>query len=520
MNRRSIAALILLVWGGAVVWLLLRQHSHQQTQFLDEAIFRVSPAATYYSIDLDGRQIGFASSSVDTLADTLFVRDHMLLEIPALGSLQRVEARTDANLTRSLKLRGFNAALRGDGVRFGASGYVAGDTLLSVELETANSRQTFDVPIEERITLPALLPLQIVFGSEPDVGSQYRIEMFDPLMLKERFVTVEVTAESTFIVPDSAAFDAADSLWVAARWDTLHAWRIVQNDGGLSVNSWIDELGQVVEVTSPVGFTMRRTAFEIASLNFQRRDADPVQLAADLGADIIRQTAIASDVSLASGDLEELRVLLHGVDLDDLDLSGGRQTLIGDTLVIHRESEEQLSHDPERFTAARMRELADWVGPDPLVQSRDPRIQAQSRQITDRYLSGRQRNYVRAAESLNQWVYESIEKEVTFSVPSALDVLATRSGDCNEHTVLYVALARAAGIPARTAAGLVYSRGSFYYHAWPEVYLNGWVAVDPTFGQFPADASHIRFTVGGLARQVELVRFIGRLQLDVIVAEN
>jgi len=62
----------------------------------------------------------------------------------------------------------------------------------------------------------------------------------------------------------------------------------------------------------------------------------------------------------------------------------------------------------------------------------------------------------------------------------------------------------------------VHVRGHFYYHAWPEVYLNKqWVAVDPTLGQFPADASHLRFLVGGLARQVELIRLIGRLQLEV-----
>ena len=124
------------------------------------------------------------------------------------------------------------------------------------------------------------------------------------------------------------------------------------------------------------------------------------------------------------------------------------------------------------------------------------------------------------ARQINEWVHENIEKRVTVSVPSAVEVLETKRGDCNEHTVLYVALARAAGLPARTAAGLVYSGGQFYYHAWPEVYLNGWVAVDPTFGQFPADAAHLRFTIGGLARQMELIRLIGRLELDVLTADN
>ncbi len=77
------------------------------------------------------------------------------------------------------------------------------------------------------------------------------------------------------------------------------------------------------------------------------------------------------------------------------------------------------------------------------------------------------------------------------SLPSAAEVLRTRVGDCNEHTALFVALARAAGLPARIAVGLVYLRGGFYYHAWPEVYVEErgrglWLPVDPTLNQFPA----------------------------------
>jgi hypothetical protein len=520
MNRRTAAILILVIWAGAVGWLIQHQNIRTDSQLLADAVFRISPGATYYSLDLSGQQVGFASSSVDTIADTVQVRDYMLLEIPALGSIQRVEARTDANLTRSLQLREFEAGLRGDGVRFGASGLVSGDTLLSVEIESADSRQTVRVPLDEPVLLPALLPLHIVFGSEPAVGNEYRLKLFDPLLLNERYVSVTVEAESTLLVPDSAAWDSTSSLWVAARWDTLQAWRIVQNVGGLSVRSWIDELGQVVEATSPVGFTMQRTAFEIASLNFQRRETNAAELAAGLGGDIIRQTAIASNVPLQTDDLQQLKVRLGGLDFEDFDLSGGRQSVVGDTLVVVRETDEELTHDPERFTAERMQELSEWIGPEPLVQTRDPRIQAQARQITERFLSGRRRNYVRAAEALNEWVNENLDKQITVSVPSAVEVLETRRGDCNEHTVLYVALARSVGIPARTAAGLVYSDGSFFYHAWPEIYLNGWVAVDPTFGQFPADAAHLRFTIGGLARQMELVRLIGRLQLDVLDTEN
>jgi len=137
------------------------------------------------------------------------------------------------------------------------------------------------------------------------------------------------------------------------------------------------------------------------------------------------------------------------------------------------------------------------------------------RQITARRTQWRQ-DPKQVARQLTTSVYNMLEKSITFSVPNAVQVLETLRGDCNEHTVLYVALARALGLPARTAVGLVYVNGAFFYHAWPEVWLGEWVAMDPTFGQYPADASHIRFVIGGLAQQVEIVRLIGNLDIEVL----
>jgi len=123
---------------------------------------------------------------------------------------------------------------------------------------------------------------------------------------------------------------------------------------------------------------------------------------------------------------------------------------------------------------------------------------------------------VRITRLLTMGVNGMLEKEITFSIPNAVQVLASGRGDCNEHTVLFVALARALGLPARTAVGLVYVNDAFFYHAWPEVWLGQWVAVDPTFGQYPADAAHLRFVIGGLAQQVEILRLIGKLNIEVV----
>jgi transglutaminase-like putative cysteine protease len=117
---------------------------------------------------------------------------------------------------------------------------------------------------------------------------------------------------------------------------------------------------------------------------------------------------------------------------------------------------------------------------------------------------------------LNEWVYTTLEKKPVVSIPSALEILEQRAGDCNEHTTLFTALARAVGIPTRMAGGIVYMDDGFYYHAWPEVWLGQWTAIDPTFNQFPADATHIRFVIGNLDQQTEIMRLVGKLKVDVL----
>jgi transglutaminase-like putative cysteine protease len=226
--------------------------------------------------------------------------------------------------------------------------------------------------------------------------------------------------------------------------------------------------------------------------------------AAPPGVDLVRGTAIASNVALATDTLRTLALRLSGQSLEGLDLDGGRQRLAGDTVFVRRESPRELR--PSYRLPDAGADLRPFQAAEPLIQSDDPVLQAQARQIVENT-----RRPDRAAERLTRWVHENLRKEVTVGVPSALDVYARRAGDCNEHTVLFTALARAVGLPTRTASGLVYLDGTFYYHAWPEVWLGDWVAVDPTFGQFPADAAHLRLTSGGLARQLELVRLVGRL---------
>lgn len=510
MNRRTTAFLILGVWLAAIGWLVRREFLGPTPEPLTLAAQSLPPGANYYALMLGEQQVGFASTTIDTLPDTLRVTDFLVIDLPVMGTRQRTDGLTEAILSRELSLRQFTAGLATAGSRYAARGVVSGDTLLTVELDLGGSRDTIVVRLDGPIVLPGLMPLTVAFGGQLEVGRSVTLRLFDPTVLRPQPTTFRIVAESTFVFPDSADFDSTLNRFVAATFDTVRAFAVTsEGERGMQATTWIDAVGNVVAATTPVGFRIERSAFELAYENFrQRADTAP-----SLPGDIIQRTAIAAGVRLDPAGLDTLRVRLGGVPLSGYDLAGGRQTLSGDTLTVTRETVTRrggwrLGRAPDT--------LAPWLQAEPLVQSDDPRIGAQARQAI-----GNARDPRAAAERLTRWVYDNLAKEVTVSVPSALDVLERRRGDCNEHTVLYVAMARAVGIPARTAAGVVYLDGRFFYHAWPEVYLdNTWVAVDPTFNQFPADASHLRFTVGGLARQVELIRLIGRLTIDVLEQQS
>lgn len=71
----------------------------------------------------------------------------------------------------------------------------------------------------------------------------------------------------------------------------------------------------------------------------------------------------------------------------------------------------------------------------------------------------------------------------------ALFALHTGEGDCSEYAELYIALCRAAGVPARFIHGITPQapgEGTTSLHGWAEVYLpgTGWVPVDPTWGRY------------------------------------
>jgi len=512
VTRRRWALTIFAAWGIALGWLVKREYFRSTGAKLAEAALAVPPGAVFFRLAVGGQQMGYAGTTIDTTRDTIRVSDVWVLDVPALGAMHRTDARSTASVSRALRMQAVDVTYDGDAGRWHAAARMLSDSSMRLTLTAGGDSETTILHVERAPVLPDLLPLRVAFGGELKTGRTVQVGVFDPLLLAERDVSVTVAAESTLVVADSAEYDSTVMAWVPVHYDTLQAFRLDQRAGGIASSAWIDAQGHVVRAWTPGGFTLERTAFEIAYENFRHRDTLRLARAnaTPLPGEVIPLTLLAARVAADPGPgRDSLRVHLRGVDVAGLALAGGGQALAGDTLIVRRAAGAALraAYQPP----ARDSALWPFLSAEPLIQRGDVRIRALARQI-----AGAERDPAVVAQLLERWVAQNVKSAPAAGLASALNVLAARRGDCNERTVVYVALARAAGIPARPVAGLLAARGRFYYHAWPEVYLGTWVPVDPTLGQFPADAAHLRFAIGGFARQLELVRLIGKLRLEVL----
>jgi hypothetical protein len=519
MRGRALAAVaIVLAWVGGLGMLVRREYFRPHIDRLAEAALRVQPGAVFYAVMQGDLQVGFASSTIDTSFTMIEQRDYLVADITVGGAVHRATARTNVVLTRTLRLRTFDVAVEADEGPLRVQGEVLGDTALKLDLRIGadGTPDTAMMRLTGPILLPSLVPLAVALEERPSVGKSFVLPLFDPTSSEAKDVRVEIKAESLFVVNDSSAFDSTAGRWVGVLPDTIRGW-LLSSDDAAGIGGWVDAQGRLL-ATTQMGFQLRRLPYEVAFENW-RRDSEaaaptgarPARGAARASAnrDVQETTAIAANKRLAS-NLATLRVRLGGVSLRGFQIHGGRQRLNGDTLSVFRESERLIDVHHEVIDSIRRRQFPE-LRAEPFLEVDHPEIVALAQRLAGE--SGSRRV---VAQRINQWVYDSLKKDIAIGIPSALAVLHTRRGDCNEHAQLFVALARAAGVPARIATGLTYVDGKFYYHAWPEVLLRGWVAVDPTFGQFPADAAHLRFVVGGLGRQTELLRLIGRLTIDVL----
>jgi hypothetical protein len=435
----------------------------------------------WWGVYYRGEKIGYATQTITPKSKGYRLYDRSVLNLNLLGTVRPATTSLEMEANEDWILENFVFELVSKEIRFSARGRVK-DRNLSLEIDSAGHKSTRDLTLTQAPYLLAALKPYVI-TQQLETGKKFLFNTFDPSTLSQQITTVVIEGREKIRVGNH----------------TEPAIRLRQSFHGISVVSWVDGQGRTLKEESPAGLSLvRQEVQEAKSL-----PAHAVSL------DIVAQTAIPVAKYITDAQSRtDIQFKLGGVNLANFPLNGGRQKLAYDRLDIRLEDLKRLNVPKIPVRGAH---LASYVQPTPFLQSDHPSIVALAAKI----VSGETDAY-KAALKIKDWVYREIAKEPTVSIPNALEVLQTRKGDCNEHTVLFNALARAAGIPAKTVVGVVYLRGAFYYHAWSEIWLGDWVSLDSVLNQFPADVTHIKFLEGEIDRQIDILQLIGNLKIEVL----
>lgn len=455
--------------------------------------------------------------------DALTTREsYLILELPSgqrAGSVQMLQQPSRRDDEQGLQMtviargalnllgRMTEFTLRGDTWRSVESGR----TIFAWRLNSEGHRIAFEGRIEdgrlvaEVRTAGEQIPVEFSVGDSfslsPDftadldvnqmtVGGTYTTESFDPLAMSKSTMRIRVLREERIEA-------------YGMEYDT----KVLEIDTGMMRTLvWISGDNELVRMQTPVGFNLVKADSQTAMGAIQPGQADDL-----LGFTAIQPTGLRPFRGA-------LRMVARISGLDEaLSLpEDDAQRFVEDGLleiapVWPGEAASALSGTDEISSGE------EYLLGDAFVQVDHPTIQEQAAAII-----GDADTAWEKARLVYDFVFHELEKEAVISFPSALEVLESRAGDCNEHTVLFAALARAAGVPTRIAIGVVWSDelDGFYYHAWPEVLIDGiWIWLDPTLGQIPADATHIKLFTGGIETWPRLTAFIGNLAIEVVDIE-
>jgi len=433
------------------------------------------------------KKIGYFHRSLTPHTNGYQWKERSQMKLRVMNTDQNVHTEVHANIDQRYALRDFSFRLVSAGAVFQVTGEVrengSGGRELHGQLSTGGDSSPFSFSLQEPLYLPTITQLTL-HSMVPQPGEERRYNIFNPLTAKTE--TIQITAIGH------------EELFVKGL--SIPTTKLAERFGGTTVYAWIDHEGKVVKEEAALGLVLLRES-QSEAINDGWSDSTPL--------DLVSSAAIPVQNTLPNPrEVTQLRLTVSGSADSSLFAFPPRQHYLDGTLTVTKESVAALTS--YKLPVSDPTFATDLVA-TPFLQSDNPRIKEQLQLI----LKGEQ-DAQQAARTLLDWTYTTLEKEPTVGIPTALEALTSKKGDCNEHAVLFTALARAAGIPARVAAGVVYLDGAFYYHAWSEVWLGHWVAVDPVFNQFPADATHIKFIQGGPEEHMALLKIIGQVQMEVV----
>jgi transglutaminase-like putative cysteine protease len=482
MNRKFLFALLLFVSFAHISLLPARA----ALPLLQES----AAEELYYAFEMKGKLVGYGVDTVRPGRDgnPTVKRSHVILQLTALGQPFDVEIlgveeqdpetgkplRVETDITQGSQQMGGTLIFEGNEVRFTP--------------KTAGQPKTMildpDVLVDDILDFPYL---HRDMGPGKAEKKTYRILDLVECEIHEREFTWKGKEMLRFLGSeyDCMVFDSID------------------RKNGVSTKIWIDSAtGRAVKSDTSVGIVSYLADASVKD-RIERGDLDDSIFARV-------DVAIADFQSITYMKIKaKIRTAGEWITAESLNIPGQKFTgtvkdnLIDGIFEIEHQRYDGKNGPPFPPDFGGDEGLEKFLEPENLIESDDPVLVEKARAITEG-----SKDAWEAACRLSRWVAEEIKYEIPGG--SARHTFDTGKGECGSHSRLLAAFCRAVGIPARIAAGCMYTPnygGSFGQHAWNEIYMGdaGWITVDSTAMEVDyVDSGHIRLGIKTSFNPVEM----------------
>ncbi|MFP4460049.1 MAG: transglutaminase-like domain-containing protein [Candidatus Zixiibacteriota bacterium] len=492
--RRIIITILILAWWSGTLYFISQEQSQKKFSADDIPVVAIGDieGESYSSIYFKGEKIGYSATIKQKAADGLMWHETSYLRLPVGGVLQEVLAELIVITNNNMAVDNFTFSFSSDEYESLVNGKVNKKGNLEIKISTPESSTERTIAIQGPLYMPSAITH--IAANDSFQKELYRLPVFDPMTMTMRDYKAKVARKTTSPKGDE------------------NVWLLYARYNEYNTKMWVDSVGNVVMEESPSGFISYKEPREKA-LEFDLSSSGSFDLLTEFSVLLRNSTG---------GKIESPKIMkarLEGFDPTIFELNDFNQAFDGESCILTVVQDGfPMDVSPKPDSSKGYTNVVSVPGIDgyflppaispedtmatPLVQKNDLRILRQAQKIT----KGKDTE-IEKLEAINRWLYDNIKKDYRSSIPSALDIMRKMVGDCNEHTTLFTALSRSLGIPTRINIGLVYLRGAFFYHAWPQCYVDGkWHAFEPTYGERRADATHIKLLHGSINKQIEIMR--------------
>lgn len=449
----------------------------------------------WLGIYFNNSPVGFVHTSIEPYMIEKGVSGYCIVNRTWMNFLllrkrNKVWFNAQAIVDENYNLKNFKFDLNSGLHTINVQGQMLNKRLLEVSIASQGSVSKKTIPLnDERGVLIANIISPFNSFGELKVGKRYKLSVFNPFSLELESFQINVCAKE-FIQHDQKQ---------------VQAYVLKSNYRGLEQTAWVNENGEILREETGLGWVLIKGDADQVSSMYKNMEKTDLELA--------EMVSVASNIILPGNGLSSLSLKISGID-DGFELKNQRQEA-----AVTTEGEKIITINKEKIDLTKTlsipvkenKENSEFLSATDFIQSENEEIKSMALRIINK-----EKNSYLAAKKINKWLFENISKVPVVSIPSAVDVLKTKEGDCNEHTVLFAALGRSIGLPVKVNVGLAYTGGRFYYHAWVSVYTGEWVDMDPTFGQDIADVTRIKLIEGDIDKQLDIIRLLGRIKLEVI----